>query len=84
MHLKIIRVHIDGVLRFGVPASFYIGLVIPRRGEERKILQNMSDHLAEAEFRDMYGEKVDASETDDYWPFVNVPLTSPNFLHALA
>ena len=41
----------------------------------------MSDHLAEGEFKDMYGEKMDASESDDYWPFVNVPLTSPNFLH---
>ena len=38
MHLKIIRVFIDGVLRFGIPPKFYIGLVMPRRGEERKIL----------------------------------------------
>lgn len=81
MHLKIIRVYIDGVLRFGIPPCFYVGLVIPRRGEERKILQTLSDHLADAEFKDMYGEKMDASEADDYWPFVNVALTSPNFLH---
>jgi V-ATPase subunit C len=81
MHLKIIRVYIDGVLRFGIPPNFYVGLVIPKKGEERKILQIMSDHLADAEFKDMYGEKIDASEADDYWPFVNVSLTSPNFLH---
>ena len=81
LHLKIIRVYIDGVLRFGIPACFYIGLIIPRRGEERKILQILSDHLAEGEFKEMYGEKIDASEADDYWPFVNIPLTSPNFLH---
>jgi len=82
MHLKIMRVFIDGVLRFGIPPRFYIGMVMPRRGEERKILQSMSDHLAEEQFRDMYGEKVDASEADDYWPFSCVPLTSPNFMHA--
>lgn len=38
MHLKILRVFIDGVLRFGIPPTFYIGLVIPKKGEERKIL----------------------------------------------
>jgi hypothetical protein len=81
MHLKILRVFIDGVLRFGIPPNFYIGLVVPRKGEERKILQTMSDHLADAAFKDMYGEKIDASEADDYWPFVSIPLTSPNFLH---
>jgi hypothetical protein len=47
MHLKIIRVYIDGVLRFGIPPTFYIGLVLPRKGEEKRILQVLSDHLAE-------------------------------------
>jgi len=81
MHLKIIRCFVDGVLRFGIPPTFYIGLVIPKKGDEKKILQVMSDTLADAEFKDMYGEKMDASEADDYWPFVNIPLTSPNFIH---
>jgi hypothetical protein len=81
MHLKIIRVYIDSVLRFGIPPTFYTGLVMPKKGDERKILTMMSDHLADAEFREFYGEKMDASEADDYWPFVSVPLTSPNFLH---
>lgn len=84
MHLKVIRAYIDGVLRFGIPPTFYMGIVFPKKGEEKKILQAMSDHLAEAEFRGMYGEKLDASEADDYWPFVCVPLTSPNFLHTSA
>ena len=38
MHLKVLRVFIDGVLRFGIPPNFYIGLVIPKKGDERKIL----------------------------------------------
>jgi len=81
MHLKIIRIYIDGVLRYGIPPTFYTGLVIPRKGEERKILQTMSDWLADPEFKEMYGEKIDASEADDYWPFVSIPITAPNFLH---
>lgn len=38
--------------------------------------------LADKAMLEMYGEKQDASETDDYWPFVCVNLTSPSFMHA--
>lgn len=80
MHLKVMRVFIDGILRFGIPACFYMGLVVPARNADKKLLQQMSDHLAEGEFKSMYGEKIE-NESDDYWPFVCVPITSPNFLH---
>lgn len=82
MHMKVTRAHIDGVLRFGIPPKFYIGLVIPRKGADRSILQDMSDALADDSLKDMYGEKTDAQDNEDYWPFVCVNLTSPNFMHA--
>ena len=40
----------------------------------------MTDALAEEHLKEMYGEKIDASEADDYWPFVCIPLTSPTHL----
>jgi V-type H+-transporting ATPase subunit C len=82
MHLKVMRAYIDGVLRFGIPPKFYIGIVIPKKGHERTILNDMTAVLAEKSLMEMYGEKVDANEAEDYWPFVCVNLTSPNFLHA--
>jgi len=30
--------------------------------------------------KDMYGSKEDTNDTEDFWPFVLVPLTSPTFL----
>ena len=38
MHLKVIRAYIDGVLRFGIPPRFYIGLLKPTKQSEKKIL----------------------------------------------
>lgn len=38
MHLKVIRAYIEGVLRFGIERRFMIGLVCPKKGAERLIL----------------------------------------------
>lgn len=38
MHLKVMRAFIDGVLRFGIPPRFYIGLVQPVKGQEKAVL----------------------------------------------
>jgi V-type H+-transporting ATPase subunit C len=35
MHLKVMRAFIDGVLRFGIPPRFYIGIVRPAKGQEK-------------------------------------------------
>jgi hypothetical protein len=29
MHLKIMRTFVDGVLRFGIPPKFFIGIIKP-------------------------------------------------------
>lgn len=41
----------------------------------------MSAAIADKEMAEMYGEKMDASEADDFWPFVSINLTSPAHLH---
>lgn len=81
MHLKVVRAYIDGVLRFGIPAVFYIGIVMPKKGAEKSILNDMNNVLADESLKEMYGEKQDAQDNEDYWPFVCVHLTSPNFMH---
>lgn len=81
MHLKVIRAYIDGVLRFGIPPRFYIGVVFPGKGQERTVLQELNNALADENLKEMYGEKLDVQEADDYWAFVCINLTSPAFLH---
>lgn len=74
MHLKVIRAYIDGVLRFGIPARFFLGVVVPGKGLEKKILKDMTNCLADQSMLEMYGERIDTNETDDYWPFVCINL----------
>ena len=81
MHLKVMRAYIDGVLRFGIePSKFILAVVLPRKASEKSILLQMTEFLSEAHLKEMYGEKMDASEQEDYWPFVCIPLTSPAHL----
>lgn len=32
IHLKVMRTYVDGVLRFGIPPKFFMGVVKPTRG----------------------------------------------------
>lgn len=60
MHLKVIRAFIEGTLRFGVSKNFFIGLVWPRKGSDRTILNQMNECLADENLKEYYGEKMDA------------------------
>jgi V-type H+-transporting ATPase subunit C len=37
MHLKVMRAYIDGVLRYGIPPKFYIGIIKAAKGREKMI-----------------------------------------------
>ena len=80
MHLKVMRTYIDGVLRFGIPPTFYMALIKPFKNMEKRLLQSLSDNFCDPAMKDMYGSKEEANDTEDFWPFVLVQLTSPIFL----
>lgn len=80
MHLKVMRAFIDGVLRFGIPPKFYIGIVRPNKGQEKVVLQKLNEKFEDPTMKGMYGSKEDANDTEDFFSFVNIPLTSPLFL----
>lgn len=80
MHLKVMRAFIDGVLRFGIPPRFYIGILKPGKGYEKTVMQRLCETFADEAMKDMYGSKEDTQDTEDFFPFVNIPLTSPLFL----
>ena len=80
MHLKVMRTFIDGVLRFGIPPRFYIGILKPNKGQEKNILNKLNEKFEDPDMKGMYGSKEDSNDTEDFYSFVNVPLTSPLFL----
>lgn len=80
MHLKVMRAYIDGVLRFGIPPNFFLGVVRPAKGKEKSVLSQMMEIFADPTMKDMYGTKEDLNDTEDFFPFVNIQMTSPMFL----
>lgn len=79
IHLKIMRVFIDGVLRFGIPPKFYMCIMKPERNKDKKIMEGLEREFAEEHLKDMYGEKTDAQD-EDFFPYISSPLTCPAFL----
>jgi V-ATPase subunit C len=74
------RAFIDGVLRFGIPPRFYIGVVKPAKGQEKVVLGKLNETFEDPAMKGMYGAKEDAADSEDFFSFVSVPLTSPIFL----
>lgn len=77
------RAFIDGVLRFGIPPKFYIGVIKPGKGNEKVLLNKLNETFEDPTMKGMYGSKEDAMDTEDFFSFVSIPLTSPLFLQWL-
>lgn len=74
------RAFIDGVLRFGIPAWFALAIVQPFKGQDKAILHNLNERFDDKQFSDMYatGGKGEAGlNEEEFFSFVNIPLTSP-------
>lgn len=44
------------------------------------MLTSLSDAFCDPSMSDMYGTKEDTNDTEDFFPFVSIQLTSPIFL----
>ena len=77
VHLKIMRTYIDGVLRFGIPPEFLMGIIKPDNAKsEERIKQKLTEEFAETHLAEMYGQKEEAQD-EDFFPYVMSTLTSP-------
>jgi len=75
MHLKVMRAYIDGVLRFGIPPRFITTIVHAKPGYNKKLLSSLTDLYADSKTREMYGSKEEIGDTEDFFPFVYIPIT---------
>ena len=59
IHLKTMIVFIEGVLRFGIPPKFFMGVIQPKPKMEQKVFKNLEVQFAEEHLKEIYGEKQD-------------------------
>lgn len=76
IHLKVMRAYIDGVLRFGIPPKFLLTVVHSKEGNEKKILKSLTELFADPKQKGMYGTKEEIDDTEDFFPFVYIPISS--------
>lgn len=69
------RAYIDGVLRFGIPPQFITTVVHTKGGNTKKLLNGLTDLFADEKMREMYGTKDEIGDTEDFFPFVYIPIT---------
>jgi len=79
LHLKIMRTYIDGVLRFGIPPIFLLGIIKPVKNMDAKIMSRLTDTFSEEHLKEMYGQKEEAQD-EDFFPYISNPLTCPLYL----
>ena len=82
IHLKTMRSYIDGVLRFGIPPKFLLTVVNIKSGYEKKLLKGMTDLFVSGKERDMYGSKEEIGDTEDFYPFVYIPISHTSYINS--
>jgi hypothetical protein len=73
------RIYIEGVLRFGIPPTFVMGIVKPDsriKNSDDKIKGKLMTVFAEAHLEGMYGQKEDAQD-EDFFPYLMSSITCP-------
>jgi len=79
VHVKAIRIYVESVLRFGLPADICATVLEPKKGKENKLRQTLKElysNLPNAEL----AHELDAGETDlsgfgsDFYPYVYFSL----------
>jgi len=79
VHLKVLRLFVESVLRYGVPPNFQAVLIKPRPRKEvalRKALGNLYGHLAASEMLGG-GDEIDMpGDTSEFFPYVSLDVTT--------
>lgn len=71
IHLKVMRVYIDGVLRFGIPPTFnMLTIKSLAHANDKKIMDAMLKRFADPTQLEMYGSKEEIQDSEDFYPFV--------------
>jgi len=72
MHMKSLRVHVESVLRWGIPPKYFTCIIKPALGKDKILFKNLIMQFAETKDLKVYGSKEEISESEDYYPFILV------------
>ena len=76
-HVKAIRIHVESVLRYGLPPEFQSIYVVPKQGKDKKVrnvLNSLYGHLEDSSMKDDGGGGGPMMDNigGEFYPYVNV------------
>lgn len=76
MHIKAMRVFVESVLRFGMPANFASFVIMPRPGTQAALRKSLTDLLGDeaTKAQDKMAGAAEA-EGEEYFPYVSFTFT---------
>ncbi|CAD8169212.1 unnamed protein product [Paramecium octaurelia] len=77
MHLKVLRLVVDIAMRFGAAEPNIQCILKPDQGKEKKVQQSLLKLFADPSQVGLYGTKEELEDTEDFFPFVYVPINIP-------
>ena len=75
--MKVVRIYIDSILRFGIPPKFFTGLIKAEKGKDKQIVKGLTELFVDDNMKEFYGSKEDLGDGEDYYPFSLVYLGIP-------
>jgi len=79
MHMKVLKLLVDCVMRFGLKEPIVCGIIKPLLGKEKKLHQSLTKLLADPKNLQMglYGSKEEIDDTEDFYPYAFASLNIP-------
>jgi len=74
IHLKAIRVFVESILRYGLPASFQSILVQPAKGADKKVRAALNDLFKHLGSKHLEGESEDGGVSETFYPYVSLTI----------
>lgn len=74
IHLKAVRVFVESILRYGLPANFQATLIQPSKGSDKKVravLQDVFKHLGS---KHLEGEDEAGGLNETFYPYVSLTI----------
>jgi len=79
MHLKSIRVFVESILRFGLPANFQAVLVLPNKRDDKKVrtaLHELFKHLATKHLDEGVIDDEGVLSSETFYPYVSLTINT--------
>jgi len=77
VHLKVLRLLIDSVLRYGIKERIFTCIIKPYEGKEKKVHAGLTKIFADPNQAGMYGAKEEIDDSEDFYPYAFVQINAP-------